>query len=150
MDGSRIARAMGSGAVGAVVLTVVHEAARRLLPGAPQVHVLGMRAVARGASAAGRRPPDRQGQYRWALVGDLLSNAAYYALVGMVGRHHPERTGAILGAGAGVGTALLPPPLGFGHQPGERFPMTHLLTVAWYTVGGVAAGAAYRSLSRGE
>ncbi len=47
MIGGRAARALGSGAVGAGVLTLVHEGVRRLLPGAPQVHALGMRAVPR-------------------------------------------------------------------------------------------------------
>lgn len=150
MDGRRIARAIGSGAVGAGVLTLVHEVMRRLLPGAPQVHVLGMRAVARGAAAAGRRPPDRQGRYRWALAGDLATNAAYYALVGLIARRHSRRTGVLLGATAGLGAVLLPEPLGLGRQPGQRFPVTPLLTIAWYTAGGLAAGVAYRALSPGE
>jgi hypothetical protein len=149
MDGGRVARAIGSGAVGAGVLTLVHEGARRLWPGAPQVHALGMRAVARGARAAGRRPPDRPARYRWALAGDLAANAAYYALVGLVGPPRAPRAGVLLGLGAGLGAALLPEPLGFGRQPGQRAPVTQFLTAAWYTAGGLAAGAAYRALSPG-
>ena len=149
MDGGRVARSIGSGALGAGVLTLVHESARRLLPGAPQVHALGMRAVARGARATGNRPPDRRGRYRWSLAGDLTANAAYYALVGLAGPGGAPLAGTLLGLAAGVGTAFLPERLGFGPQPGQRFPLTQLLTVAWYTAGGLAAGGAYRALAPG-
>jgi hypothetical protein len=42
---------------------------------------------------------------------------------------------------AGVGAVVLPPLLGLGQQPGRRTPWTELMTVAWYTAGGVAAAA---------
>jgi hypothetical protein len=147
MDGGRMARSVGSGVLGAGVLTLIHESARRLLPGAPQVQALGMRAVARGARATGKRPPDRRGRYGWSLAGDLTANAAYYALVGLSGPGGAPRVGVLLGLAAGLGTAFLPERLGFGPQPGQRFPLTQVLTVAWYAAGGLAAGAAYRALA---
>ena len=48
---------IGSGLTGALTLTAVHEAARRRLPEAPRMDVLGMRAIARATAALGQKPP---------------------------------------------------------------------------------------------
>ena len=34
--------------------------------------------------------------------------------------------------------------MGLGHPPGEKSPLTPLLTIAWYTAGGVTAALAAR------
>ena len=39
--------AIGAGLAGAVALTLVHETARRVIPHAPRVDVIGVRAIAR-------------------------------------------------------------------------------------------------------
>jgi hypothetical protein len=98
------------------------------------------------ARIAGRRPPKGRALYRWTMAGDLLSNALYYSLVGAGSRGGAWPRGAVLGLAAGVGAAVLPQRLGFGHQPGARTPVTEILTAGWYLAGGLAAAAAYRVL----
>ena len=135
-------KALASGAVGATALTIVHETVRRLVPNAPRVDVLGMRAIARPMRELGQEPPPRDTLFYLALVGDLVSNSLYYSLIGLGSRKDVWRRGAALGLTAGVAGVLLPGPLGLGHQPGQRFPATQVMTVAWYLIGGLAAAAA--------
>lgn len=137
-------KALGSGLVGAFTLTLVHETARRFIDDAPRMDVVGMRAITKAAQAAGTEPPVPL--HEAALVGDILTNSLYYGLVGLGGREDALRNGAILGLAAGLGAVFLPEPLGLGRQPTEDSPQTELMTVAWYLIGGLAAGAAYNAL----
>ncbi len=139
--------ALASGLAGASALTVLHETARRLVPDAPRVDVIGMRALAKSLRTLGRRPPRRERLFDLTMAGDLASNTLYYALVGVGGPEGAPTRGAALGVVAGLGTVFLPPRLGLGRQPGRDTPWTQAMTVAWYTVGGLAAGAAYRQLA---
>lgn len=140
-----VLRACRSGLAGAAALTLLHEAARRLIPNAPRVDVIGMRAIAQAMRGADQEPPARHDLFRLALLGDLVSNSLYYSLVALGKREKVWATGLLLGLVAGVGAALLSAPLGLGRQPGERFPRTHLLTVLWYTVGGLVAAWTYQA-----
>lgn len=135
-------RSLAGGAVGALALTALNEIARRRVPHAPRMEVIGMRALAGAVRRIGGTPPSGRTLFRSTLAGDLLSNTLYYALVGAGSRRTRVTRGLLLGAAAGLGAVLLPPMLGLGHPPGERRPATPLMTVAWYTVGGVAAGLA--------
>jgi hypothetical protein len=80
--------ALKAGAAGAISLNIIHETARKLLPNAPHVDQIGMRAVT--------------------LAGDLLSNSLYYALVVGSGKKQDVRSvwrkAAFFGLAAGVGT----------------------------------------------
>jgi hypothetical protein len=135
------------------VLTLLHETARRSgLPGAPRMDVMGMRAIALALRKLDQTPPPRDTLFDLAFLGDLVSNSAYYSLVG-VSNDAPQRTwtrGALLGFAAGVGAAYLPPRIGLGEQPGQRPPATQIMTVAWYLAGGLAAAAAAGHLGSGD
>jgi len=141
-------QALLSGVAGAVTLNVLHETARQVIPHAPRVEVIGMRAIARPMRALDQEPPERDTLYWITLAGDLVSNAAYYSLVGMADARQVWRRGALLGTAAGLGAAVLPPAMGLGQQPGQRFPWTHLMTIAWYLVGGLAAAATASRLNK--
>ena len=143
---SRTGRALTSGMAGAVVLTALHETARHLLPHAPRMDVIGERALSRSLAAVGRRSPGGRRLYRATLAGELLSNTLYYSVVGAAASSRVLRTGLGVGLAAGLGAVLLPPRLGLGDQPGEKVPLTPLLTIAWYTAGGLAAAAVARLL----
>jgi hypothetical protein len=136
--------AFASGVTGALTLTLVHEAARRILPNAPRMDVLGMRAIARGMYQLNERPPAQQDLFKYSMLGDIISNSLYYSLIG-TGRKAWWR-GAALGLAAGVGGVLLPGPLGLGTEPSGRTPQTKVMTVAWYLLGGLAAATLSRML----
>jgi hypothetical protein len=139
-------RALGPGFAGAASLTLVHQGARRVLRHPPRMDVLGMRALKKGARWLGLRPAHGRRLYRQSLVGDLVSNSLFYALVAVGRPRRPYLRGAVLGALAGLGAVMLPPWLGLGKGPSRARPSTSLLTVAWYTLGGLAAARATRSL----
>ena len=141
--------AIGSGLAGAVALTLVHETARRVIPHAPRVDVIGVRALSRPMRAAGYEPPHYNRLHNAALAGELVSNSAYYSLVGAGDRdpRHVWQRGAILGLIGGLGAALLPPIMGLGQQPHRKTPWTQILTVVWYLLGGLAAAATYQAVA---
>jgi hypothetical protein len=140
-------RALGSGLVGAVALNLVHETARQFISDAPRVDVLGKRAIAGAYGAMGLEAPPDDELYALALAGDIASNSLYYSFVGMGERRNALLLGALLGLGAGVGAVALPGKLGLGDEPSARTPSTQAMTIAWYTIGGLAAGAAYRLMA---
>lgn len=140
-------KSLVSGAVGAVSLNLVHESARRVVPSAPRVDVLGKRAVKRYLPLVGVKPPeDERSLYAAALGGDLVSNAAYYATVGVGESRGAIKRGTAIGLVGGLGAVFLPPLLGFSQEPVARKPATAAMTVAWYTLGGFAAGLVRRML----
>ena len=139
--------AVGSGLAGAVALTLVHETVRRIIPHAPRMDVIGVRAISRPMRAAGYQPPHYDRLHDMALAGEVVSNSAYYSLVGLGDRRHVWRRGALLGLAAGLGAALLPPVMGLGNQPHRKTPFTQILTVAWYFIGGLAAAATYDAVA---
>jgi hypothetical protein len=129
-----------SGMAGAVTLTAVHQAAKMVSDKAPQMDVLGMRAIARatGTSDMADESADvdssrNRGLYKYALAGDMLANSAYYSLATTWTR------GAALGLAAGIGALLLPQRMGLGHPPNSELLSNKVMTVAWYTLGGLAA-----------
>jgi hypothetical protein len=132
--------ALGGGIAGACTITLLHETTRQLTPEAPRMDILGMRSIAKILRMADTTPPADDKLHDYALVGDLLSNAAYYSLTGS-GKNVWIR-GAGLGLLAGIGALALPGPLGLGEAPSNRSTQTQVMTVALYLVGGLAAAAA--------
>lgn len=144
MVSRNVGQSLLSGMAGAVALTLVHQAAKRFSPNAPQMDRLGRRVIARGLESAGIEPPHKRNLQRAALAGDLLSNSAYYALLGALPGRRPMAGGTLLGSLAGMGALLLPPLLGLGRKPQGRTPQTKAMTFAWYLLGGVASALAYK------
>jgi hypothetical protein len=134
--------ALIAGAAGAVALTAVHQAARSFTADAPRMDVVGRRAIAAGLDRAGAEPPDERTLQRWALAGDLVSNSIYYSVVACGKPSNVWRRGLFLGLAAGVGALLLPQRMGLGAPPRSDSRANQLMTVAWYTIGGLAAAAA--------
>ncbi len=129
---SVVPQALASGLAGAVVLTLLHETARHLRPtDAPRMDVLGMRALRKLLGKAEAPQPDQQTLFNLTMASDLLSNGLYFSLVGQ-GKKAWWRGAA----------------LGLAEAPSNRTPETKLMTVAWYTVGGLAAAAASRLWSK--
>ncbi len=142
----RLAQLVLRGFVGAVTVTVLNETARRLVPHAPRMEVIGERAVSQTMRALNLAPPNGRALYRWTMAGDLLSNTLYYSMVGSGTASRTWRRGTLLGVTAGIGAVMLPRPFGLGDQPDTHTPRTQVLTIAWYLAGGLAAAAAAQLL----
>ena len=135
-----------SGFTGALALTAVHQLAQYISADAPRMDVVGRRAIAAGLEAAGRPVPDEPTLQRWALAGDVLSNSLYYSMIACGRRPRVWARGAALGLAAGVGALVLPRQMGLGAPPRSYSAANQVMTVAWYTLGGLVAAAAAQSL----
>lgn len=141
----KILPSLAAGFAGAIALTALHEVARRLRPhDAPRMDVLGERGLRKILNLADLPQPNEGQAYTATMLGDILSNGLYYTVVGS-GKHSLQR-GLVLGVAAGIGGVVLPGPMGLGEAPSNRTPQTQAMTVAWYTVGGLVAGAVARGL----
>lgn len=129
------------GLAGALALTTVHETVRQFLPKAPRVDLVGVRAVRELLHKTNLPIPGLSTQRQLALGGDLVSNATYYSLAGT-----SYTRGLLLGVAAGLGSVFLPGPMGLGEAPTNRSTTTQLLTVGYYTLGGLVATAVTRAL----
>lgn len=134
------------GAAGAAVLTLVHETGRHLFDDAPRLDVLGERAIAAARAGLGVGTSDRSTLHHNALVGDLVANAMYYAMVGTGPSAQVWGRGVALGLAAGVGAITLPEPLGLEDRKRSDSPRTRALTLAYYVIGGLAAAATVNAL----
>lgn len=145
---ARLVRALVAGAAGAAALTAVHQLGQRVFADAPRMDVVGMRAMAGVRRRAGLSIPDRDTLYRQTLAGDLVFNTLYYSLVAVASPHRRWARGSALGLAAGLGALVLPRPLGLGEPPRSESRRNQLLTVAWYTTGGLTAAATLGVVSR--
>lgn len=73
------ANAIKAGAIGAASLNLVHESARHLLPNAPHVDLLAMKALGVYLLEPLGIEMNPKTLRRITLAGDLISNALYYA-----------------------------------------------------------------------
>jgi hypothetical protein len=140
-------QAVASGLIGAATLTGVHESVRRVVPEAPRMDVLGMRAIVKSLRQVDQTPPRGQALHQTALAGDIVANSLYYSLVGVGRPQGALLRGAALGLAAGLGAVFLPGPLGLGEAPSNRTPATTAMTIGWYLIGGLAAALAYRTMA---
>ena len=140
-------KALSSGLAGATAVNAVHQTARFTVPHAPRMDVIGARAISRPMRAMGMTPPHWKRLFWYTMAGDMVSNSLYYSLIGIGPRRTLWQRGLGLGLLAGLGAALLPPVLGLGQQPHRKSPITQILTIAWYTIGGLTAAATMNALS---
>lgn len=140
-----VLQALGSGLAGAIAVTIIHETARRFIPNAPRMDVLGMRAIAKGMYKMDEQPPEADELFKWSIIGDLVSNTLYYSFVAT--GQQPWVKGVLLGSLAGIGGVALPGPMGLGEEPSGRTPQTKIMTVAWYLLGGLVTAATTQAFS---
>lgn len=137
----KLPQALISGVAGAVSLNLMHECARETMPNPPRIDILGMRMIARFAKALGAEPPESL--RTTALAGDLASNTLFYTSVASAGPEHAITQGALTGLAGGIGTLLLPGPLGLGGNEVNRTTQTQIMAAGMYMAAGMVAGLTY-------
>ena len=138
---------MVAGLAGALVLNLLHESARHLSPSAPRVNKVGEEALSKSLKTINIDPPKGKKLFGLTLASDLLSNAAYFSMVGSGKEENILLRGAGFGLAAGIGALTLTKPLGLDDSPVNRSLQTQLMTVAWYTLGGLAAAFVAQKIS---
>jgi len=143
-------KSLRSGLLGALAVTAANQVGKWVMPGAPRLDVLGMRLASLAMQKAHVKPLRGLPLYMVSLLGELVSNSLFYALVGL----GPARTawlrGSLLGLSAGMGAIALPEPLGIGKSPTANTKQTKVATVGWCILGGLIAALTYKRLQREE
>ncbi|RFZ90084.1 hypothetical protein D0C36_22850 [Mucilaginibacter conchicola] len=136
------------GIAGAVALNILHQVVKEFVHEAPRVDLVGEEALSKGQETAGIEAPTGDKLFAATMAADLLSNAAYYSLIGFGKKKQLPWIGTISGLAAGVGALTLTKPLGLSDAPVTRTTATKVMTVAWYTFGGIVAGSIIKVLRK--
>jgi hypothetical protein len=136
------------GIAGAVALNLLHQAVKQFDHDAPRVDLVGEETLTKGMEAMGLTPPTGNALFVATLTGDILSNAFYYSTIGFGRKKYLLLRGTAIGAAAGLGALKLTGPFGLSDAPVTRTAKTKLLTVAWYTFGGLVAAAVIKRIRR--
>lgn len=141
--------ALAGGLAGALTVNLLNETYRHIDKDAPQIQLTGEEALTKLLKAAKLPLPSTQKELYWyTLAGDILSNTLYYSLVGFGGKKHLLRRSLFLGVAGGLGTVYLPGKMGLKKSPTNRTTETKVLSVLWYTLGGLATAAAAQVLRK--
>lgn len=140
-----LAKALISGAAGAVALTAMHECTRTNMPDPPRADVLGMEAIEKAADALDASPPEHL--RTTALAGDLVGNTLFYSSVGFAGPGQSLLCGALAGIAAGGGVLALPRLPGLSSAAVNRTRGTQAMAAGMYFAAGLIAGAVHHLLS---
>lgn len=139
-------RNLFGGLIGAVTLNVLHELYRRIDPLAPRIDLVGEEALTKTVEATGHSAPKGKKLYLATLVGDIVSNSIYYAVIGQSRYQNLLLRGAALGLAAGVGALKLSEPIGLDDTPISKSTRTKVLTVAWYLAGGLVTALVLKKM----
>ncbi|MCE7060677.1 hypothetical protein [Dyadobacter sp. CY343] len=138
---------MAAGLAGAIVLNLLHEGAKKFYAKAPRVDRVGEEAISKSLKSINIDPPTGKTLFGITLATDLLSNAAFYSMVGSGKEENILWRGAGFGLAAGVGALTLTKPLGLNDEPVNKSVQTQILTVTWYLLGGLAAAVVAKGIS---
>ena len=144
----KILSSLAGGLAGAIAVTLLNEIVKKYDPKAPRLDLLGMNAVSKGFSAADAQTPSRREQYNYSLIGDLVSNTIFFAMAGKGNTKKALAKGSLLGLTAGLGAVVTPDALGLDAEQTNRTTKTQFMTVAYYLIGGLVAGAVSTMLTK--
>jgi hypothetical protein len=134
------------GLAGAAALNILHQAVKTFDHDAPRVDLVGEEALTTSMESFNLTPPTGNSLFVDALIGGILSNGIYYSMIGFGKKKNLLLRGAAIGLAAGIGALTLTKPLGLNDAPLNRTDKTKLLTVAWYTFGGVVTAFTIKAL----
>lgn len=145
---SKIISSIVGGLAGAVALNILHQVVKSIDHDAPRADLVGEEALTKGMVSMGLTPPTGNALFAATLVGDVISNAIYYSAIGMGNKKYLLLRGAGIGLSAGIGALTLTEPMGLSDAPVTRTDKTKLMTVAWYTIGGLVAAAVMKAMRK--
>jgi hypothetical protein len=134
---------LGSGLTGAISVAVLNQIAKRYLPGAPRLDILGSQLATAGFKKAGIKPPQGLPVKLLALIGSLVSNSIFYGLVGLGKPNTAWLRGGLLGLAMGIGAVTLPGTVGMKNDATAGTQAAKIGTVSWYVLGGLLAAIAF-------
>ncbi len=136
------------GLAGALTVSVLHEVLKKQTKDAPRLDKLGMQVISKGLRQTdGQVPPEKQ-LFRLAFGTEILLNTLYYSLAGIGKNTQATGKGTVLGALAGIGSIMLPKPLGLQEQYSNKSFRTRAMTMGLYLLGGYITSAVTKALDK--
>lgn len=130
-----------AGFAGAAALNILHETLRKLDPDAPRLDLVGKEALKKSAVAMDVAPPTGDRLYGITLAGDVLTNASYFAAIGMGGKKFMLLRAIGAGVSAGITAVKAPKPMGLNDQHVANTDKRQMMTIGYYVFGSlVTAG----------
>lgn len=142
----RILQNLIGGLAGAVALTVIHEAVRRIDENAPRVDLVGEEGINKVMDSIGAEKLEGQSLYVAALTSDIISNSIFYSTIGSAKRGRLLTRGVTCGLAAGMGALSLTKKLGLDDKPVNRSARTKWMTIGYYVTGGLVTALTIRAL----
>ncbi len=136
-----------AGLGGAIVLNLLHESFKKSKVDSPRIDLVGEEALQKVVGFFGSQISDKQTLYNATLAGDLISNAAYYSMIG----NSPNQLwgkAVSLGLVAGVGAVAVPEQIGLDDKPVAKNTQVKVMTVGFYVAGALATAAILKMLSK--
>ena len=128
---------MIAGLGGALVLTLLNESLKNVDRKMPRVDLVGEEALAKASAFFGSEIKDKNILYKGSLVGDIISNTAYFSLISGKSKQLWTKA-ASAGFLAGIAAVSLPKQLGLDEDPVAKCLTTKALTVGYYMLGAFA------------
>jgi hypothetical protein len=138
-------RNMAAGLIGSTALNILHEVVRKNARNVPQINLVGAEAVNKTLSEFGRPINDPDDLHKVTLELDLISNAAYYSVIGGNGKYIWPKA-IVMGLSAGIGALQLPKPMGLDPTPVNETRQKQVLTVGYYLFGAVVTALALKTI----
>jgi hypothetical protein len=136
------------GLAGALALTLLNEAVKKINKNAPRLDLLGQNALAKLMKGNDMMP--KTAQKFFPLAGDLVTNSLFYGMAKGKTTGNTFLRGALLGITAGIGAVALPKQLGLEEKHTNKNPQNVLMTIGWYVLGGLVAAAVISALDQGS
>ncbi|HEY1024828.1 MAG TPA: hypothetical protein VGE26_06650 [Sphingobacteriaceae bacterium] len=136
-----ILSSIAGGLAGAVAVTLLNEVLKKYDPEAPRLDRLGMNALSKGLKKTDHAVPDQDKLYNYSLLGDLLTNTLYFSFAGKGSQRKSLFRGGLLGLSSGMGAVFAPGYLNLNDDATNKTTKTQLMTVGYYLLGGMVAGA---------
>lgn len=136
-----------AGLGGAIVLNLLHESLKKSKIDSPRIDLVGEEAVQKIAGLFGNKIKDEQTLYNTTLAGDIISNAAYYSMIG----NSPNQLfgkAISLGLVAGIGAVTVPEQIGLDDKPVAKNTQVKAMTVGYYVAGALVTAGILKLLSK--
>lgn len=129
-----------AGLGGAIVLTILNETLKNVNGDMPRIDLVGEEAVEKTAEYFGLELHNKESVHGASLVGDLVSNTAYFSLIDGEGKALWVKAAAS-GILAGLGAVTIPGEIGLDDAPIAKKTTTKVWTVGYYLAGALATAA---------
>ena len=141
-------KSLMAGFAGAVALNILHETMRKLDNEAPRLDLLGEQVVKKSAEALNIDAPTGNKLYGVTIAGDILTNATYFAAIGMGGKKFMMLRAIGAGVSAGVAALKAPEPLELNENYVGNSDKRKLLTVAYYVFGALVTAGVVKFMTK--